>query len=318
MVYFWAFLYYILRFRGKYDVVIDCENGIPFFTPLYSRIPVYLLIHHVHQEVFRVHLMFPFSTIARFLEAKVMPFIYRDNTVITVSESSKNEIVKLGLAKSERISIVNPGIESERFYKSQKTKYPSFVYLGRLKAYKNIDIAIRAFAKVLKLYPESELSVVGEGEMMGKLQKLVALFKIQNKVTFYGKIGDSDKALLLSKSWAALQPSSLEGWGITVIEANASGTPVIASNVSGLRDSIIHGETGVLVETKNLDEFAKAMIDFIMDKTYRETSSRQAYIWSQNFSWDSSAKTFYGIIVNNLGQRTKIGIIGKVLWAKKL
>lgn len=300
MVYAWAFLYYMLRFRGRFDAIVDSENGIPFFTPLYARIPVFLLIHHVHQEVFRENLMFPFSSIARFMEAKVMPFVYRENKVITVSESSKKEILKLGLSKSGDVEIVHPGIENHQFYKSSKTAYPSFLCLGRLKPYKNIDIAIKAFAKVLRLHSNAELSIIGEGEMMERLQFLSNRLKTQNKVTFYGKISDSDKAILLSQSWVVLQPSQLEGWGITVIEANASGTPVIASDVSGLRDSIVHGTTGILVELKNTDAFARAMTDFISDEKYRAYLSGSAYLWSQHFNWDKSAEHFLLIIENTL------------------
>ncbi|MDO8658205.1 MAG: glycosyltransferase [Candidatus Levybacteria bacterium] len=296
MVYAWAFLYYILRFRGRFDAIVDSENGIPFFTPLYARVPVFLLIHHIHQEVFREHLMFPLSSIARFMEAKIMPFVYRKNTVITVSESSKKEILKLGLSKSGDVEIVHPGIKTRQFYKAKKTAYPSFLYLGRLKPYKNVDVAIRALARVVKLHPSAELSIVGEGEMMDRLSQLARRLKIENKVTFFGKISDSDKALLLSQSWVVLQPSQLEGWGITVIEANAAGTPVIASDVSGLRDSVIHGETGVLVELKNIDAFTRAMIDFISDEKYRTYLSRSAYLWSQHFNWDKSAENFFHII----------------------
>jgi len=229
-----------------------------------------------------------------------MPFVYRKNKVITVSESSKKEILKLGLSKSGDVEIVHPGIEDYQFYKSNKTAYPSFLYLGRLKPYKNIDIAIKAFARVVRFHSSAELSIVGEGEMMDRLSQLAKRLKVENKVTFFGKISDSDKALLLSQSWVVLQPSQLEGWGITVIEANASGTPVIASEVSGLRDSIVHGETGVLVELKNIDAFAGAMIDFISDEKYRTYLSGSAYLWSQNFNWEKSSNLFFHIIEDAL------------------
>ncbi|EKD64421.1 MAG: hypothetical protein ACD_50C00390G0001, partial [uncultured bacterium] len=317
MVYFWAFLYYMLRFRGKYDVIIDSENGIPFFTPLYAKIPVFLLIHHVHQEVFRKHLVFPLSFIARFMEARLMPLVYKNNTIITVSESSKKEIENLGLAKSGNIEVLHPGIEDSKFYKSQKTNYPSFLYLGRLKPYKNIDIAIRAFAEVVRNQPSAELSIVGEGEMMDRLAGLAARLKVADKVIFYGKISDSDKALLLSQAWVVLQPSLLEGWGITVIEANASGTPVIASNVSGLRDSIVNNQTGVLVPPRNIEAFAGAMRDFIMSKKYREEMSKGAYLWSKNFSWDKSAGNFYHILENGLRKSYLYNAIGKIAFVKK-
>ena len=317
-VYIWAFLYYIVRFRGNFDIIVDSENGIPFFTPIYARIPVFLLIHHVHQdnEIFKGRLIFPFTYLARFLEAKIMPLVYRNSTVVTVSNSTRKQIIKLGLAKSGNIEIVNPGVVISPILKTRKTKYPSFLYLGRLKPYKNIDVAIRAFALVVKSYPNTELFVVGEGEMMNSLIRLATHLRIQDKVTFYGKVTEHEKTLLLSQSWAAVQPSQLEGWGITVIEANASGTPVIASNVPGLRDSIVDDQTGILVELRDVDGFATAMITLISKNQFRRSLSESAYAWSQNFTWETSANKFLNIIESEIEKRYQYKTSGRFMFEK--
>ena len=315
-VYLWAFLYYILRFRGKFDVIIDCENGIPFFTPLYARIPVFLHIHHIHQEVFREHLVFPLSAIARFMEAKIMPLVYRNNPVITVSESSKNEILKIGLSKLGNIAIVKPGIDLKMFKRMEKTPKPTFAYLGRLKSYKNIDIAIKAFARISKTYDNARLKIAGFGDNMAKLKKLTQELKLENKIEFLGLVTDKEKAKLLSQSWGVLQPSMIEGWGITVIEANASGTPVIASNVAGLRDSVADRITGVLVEVNNVEAFSSAMVDFITDKSYRELLSKRAYVWAQDFSWEKSANQFFQILSSNLTSKRQFFSIKNIAIAK--
>jgi len=299
-VYLWGFLYYILKFRGKYDVIIDSENGLPFFTPLYVKEQVLLIVYHIHQEVFREHLRFPLSGIVRFLEGSLMPKVYRNNRVITISKSSKDDILNLGLGKKNGVSIVHPGIESALFKKQEKTKNPLFTYVGRLKPYKNVDIAIEAFAEVAGLYPNAQFLVIGEGESLTSLEKLTRELNIENNVTFTGRVSEAQKARLLAKSWVVLQPSMIEGWGITVIEANAAGTPVIASDVNGLRDSVVHGQTGTLVPIKDVDAFAQAMIDLILDKKYREVISDNAYSWSKNFSWDDSSKQFFLIVANSL------------------
>ncbi len=296
MVYLWAFLYYVLRFRGKYDVIIDSENGIPFFAPLYSKKPVLLLIHHIHQEVFRQQLRFPLSVIARFLEASVMTRVYRKNKVITVSESSKSDILKLGLGKKSDVSIVHPGIETSLFKKEEKSESPLFSYVGRLKPYKNVDVVIRAFEQVVKSYPEASLLIIGDGESLNYLKKLTKELDLEKSVVFAGRVSDVQKARLLAKSWVVLQPSMVEGWGITVIESNASGTPVIASDVVGLRDSVVNGRTGILVPVGDVEAFAHAMIDFILDAKYRKKLSDNAYNWSQNFNWDKSSKNFFNIV----------------------
>lgn len=301
-VYFFAIMYYLFKFRGKYDVIVDCENGIPFFMPLFAREQVILLIHHVHQEIFRQFLKFPMSFIAKALEGKLMPFIYQNKTVVTVSSSSRNDIFELGFTNSGNIAIIPNGVDESLYVEYPKTDNPSFIYLGRLKEYKNIDVAIKAFAKIITVHPKATLAIVGSGESYPVLQQLVDDLGLQNAVTFYGRVSDKDKARLLGQSWAAIQPSQMEGWGITVIEANAAGTPVIASDVPGLQDSVINNQTGLLIPTGDVTGFAAAMSTIIEDDLLRMSFTQQARLWARNFDWDKSAEAFYRLIGRNFGQ----------------
>lgn len=300
-VYLWAVYYYLFKLRGNFDIVVDSENGIPFFTPLYVRVPKFLLIHHVHQEVFRKHLIFPFSVIAMFIESQLMPILYRNQKIITVSESSKKDILHLGFTKPDFIEVIPPGVDLSRFSRKQKTLYPSFVYLGRLKPYKNVDVIIRAFAKIAGAHPGAKLYIAGEGESEIELKKLAAKTGLNGAITFLGRVDEKTKGILLAKCWAALQPSSIEGFGITVIEANATGTPVIASNVSGLRDSVIDGRTGFLVKPKDVNSFAERMEHLVARPDVRKKVSDQAYAWAQQLSWEKSAEIFY----QNFREETK-------------
>lgn len=315
-VYVWAVVYYLLKLRGKYDVIIDCENGIPFFTPLFVEKPVFLLIHHVHQEVFRQYLSLPIAWFSAFLESKFMPFVYKNLPVITVSESSRNEIIKLGFSYPENIHIVNNGIDYKKFYLTDKTTNPSFTYLGRLKIHKNIHIAITAFAQILKIHPTAIFNIVGEGESIFPLKRLVRNLGIEKNVIFYGKVTEELKAKILAESWVMLQPSQLEGWGITVIEANAAGTPVIASNVNGLRDSVVDQETGFLVKPRSIIELAQAMDKLIIDQTLRERLSNRAVMWAKHFTWDKSADLFYELIEKEISEVKTIPAYGEVVFAR--
>jgi len=302
-VYLWAALYYIFRFRKKYDCIVDCENGIPFFTPLYSGIPKILLIHHVHQEVFRKHLPFPLSRIAMFMEARAMPFIYRKSKIVTISESSREAIVSMNWAEKDLINIVNPGINNGYYKKYKKTDHPSFLYIGRLQSYKNVDVAINAFAKVLGKNKNAKLTIAGFGESLDYLKSVSAGHGLNGAVDFAGYVSEKKKQQLLAESWVSLQPSSFEGWGITVIEANAAGTPVIASNTNGLIDSVQHNKTGVLVPVGEIEDWARTMDSMIQDEEFRKLLAKNAYKWSKNFSWDKSAKEFLNIIINTLNSR---------------
>jgi glycosyltransferase involved in cell wall biosynthesis len=294
-VYLWACLYYIFKFRKNYDVIVDSENGIPFFTPLFSTKPIILLIHHVHQEIFIEYMKFPFSHFARFIEGRVMPKVYKDRSIVTVSESTKKEIIKNKLGKNENIEIINPGITVHEV-KIAKTTFPSFIYLGRLKPYKNIDVAIKAFSKISKKYLNAKFFIVGEGDSLHDLMELSRTLNLQGKVKFFKKVTENKKISLLSQSWIALQPSQVEGWGITVIEANACKTPVIASNANGLKDSIVDGKTGILVATKDIRALAEQMEDLLENKTKRKKLAHNSYIWAKNFSWKKNASNFYELL----------------------
>lgn len=301
-VYFFAAVYYLFKLRRNHDIIIDCENGIPFFTPLYSRKPIVLLIHHIHQDVFRDFLKFPLKQIAGMLEGKLMPLLYWNKRVVTVSESSKKEIASLGFIKQENIDIIYNGVTEGKKDAYQKTLYPSFSYLGRLKDYKNVDIAIKAFAEVVKQHPTAKLVIAGQGEHFNELYTLTGNYGLHNNVEFLGRISEAQKAKLLAQSWAMLQPSQMEGWGISVIEANAHGTPVIASNVNGLKDSVKDSQTGLLVEVRNVQGFAAAMNSLIENNAYRFQLSQNALEWSTYFRWERSAESFYKVIGKSVSQ----------------
>lgn len=318
-VYLFGFLYYMFKFRGKVDLIIDCENGIPFFSPIYARVPVILLIHHVHQDVFRQFLRFPLRQIAEFLEGKVMPIMYKGKQIVTVSKSSMSEILNLGFADPKNIRIIPNGASQVVGTAIQKTSHPSLMYLGRLKKYKNVETAIKAFAKIIDEYQDAIFSIAGTGETFPKLQRLVKKLKIEDNVKFLGRISEQEKIEMYAQSWFVVQPSQIEGWGITVIEANTCRTPVIASRVNGLVDSVVDGTTGLLVPAKNIDQFAKAMKQLIQNPDYLKTLSENAYAWSKNFNWDESADQFRTLISESVqdGRRVRPAISTLVLKRKK-
>jgi glycosyltransferase involved in cell wall biosynthesis/O-antigen/teichoic acid export membrane protein len=313
-VYAWSAIYYVLRFKRKFDVIVDCENGIPFFSPFYARIPVVLLVFHVHQEVFTKFLPQPFAGIASFLEGRLMPVAYRRCPVVTISNSSRDDISAHGLSEFENIRIVHPGVDT-RLLKTKRPKasYPLFTYLGRLKPYKHVDMAIRAFAMVVQRHPEARLAIAGDGECREGLTRLAAELGVSNKVEFLGKVSEERKATLLAQSWGAVQPSMVEGWGITVIEANACGVPVIAHDVSGLRDAIVDGQTGRLVQPMNVPQFAQEMVSLIEDAAYRNRLQQAATVWARRFDWDRSAESFAQILSSCTRREAAVAYLGPTL-----
>src|SRR3989338_2713934 len=295
-VYIWAFIYYLFRFKGKFDVIIDSENGIPFFTPIYAGIPIICLIHHVHQDIFRNNLGFPLSSIASILEGKVMPFLYRNKRIVTVSASSKEDLEKLGLGIKAKIDIIHPGVNIKEYLPQEKTPFPSLIYLGRLKPYKTVETAIYALAHLIQKIPEIELVIAGEGESRRELERLSKNLHLEKNIKFTGKISEKEKNSLLARSWVMIQPSSMEGFGISAIEANAAGTPVVAANVPGLRNSVKNPHSGILVPWGNPSKFAEKIELIISNDKFRSELETGAREWALNFSWERSANEFLKII----------------------
>ncbi|MFZ1721463.1 MAG: glycosyltransferase [Microgenomates group bacterium] len=288
----WAFLYYVIRFRGRFDLVIDTAKGVPFFTPLYVRVPIIGLIHHIHQEMFKVGLPFGAAQFAMFLEKTAMPLVYRDVQMMTVSTSVKKTMLEMGFGKMYPVRIAPPGVDIMTSPKISKTKHPSILYLGRLRDYKCVDVLIHAFVTVLRKVPNARLTIAGDGNERAKLQELTKTLKISEYVTFTARVSEVEKSKLFTKSWVCVHPSLVEGWGITNIEANACGTPVIASNVDGLRDSVKDGITGILVPPKDSNALATALQLILTDQKLRKKLSNEAKKWAESFSWDRASEEF--------------------------
>jgi glycosyltransferase involved in cell wall biosynthesis len=173
---------------------------------------------------------------------------------------------------------------------SKKSSKPLIGYFGRIKKYKSVDHLLKAFAIVLHKFPEAELVVVGEGDNRPELEKLTYSLNISNKVKFTGFVSEEEKVRLMQEVWYVVNPSSKEGWGLTVIEANACGTPVIASNVPGLRDAVRENETGLFYEYGNIEMLAEKMLRMLNDSELRQRLSNEAYTWSMNFNWEAVAQ----------------------------
>lgn len=295
LVYLWAFLYYFTQFRGEYDILIDCHNGIPFFTPLYVKEPVISVVHHIHQKVFRLYLPKPLAEFACFLERDLMPIIYRNINFVTVSPSSKKEMIEYGLV-GKGIEIVYNGVDLKDYTPAVKSPWPIILYLGRLKAYKSIDVLIASFKLIIEKIPSASLVIAGSGEEESHLKRLANQLGIGDKVIFAGKVSEQIKIEFLQKAWVMVNPSFMEGWGITTIEANACGTPVIGADVSGLRDSIKNLETGYLVPHGDSIGFADKIIKVIEDGKLRTRMSENSVVWANNFSWSSASNSFSEII----------------------
>jgi glycosyltransferase involved in cell wall biosynthesis len=299
-VYWKAKQHYKQEFKGTVDVVIDEINTRPFMTVKFVKEPVIALIHQLAREYWFYETPFPINYIGyHFLEDRWLKN-YVNVPTVTVSESTRKDLLDLGFKK---VFMVPEGLNFTPLSKfPEKEVYPVVAYAGRLKKAKRPDHAIRAFKIIREKFPKAELWIIGDGPFRKYLERIAG-----EGVKFFRGISNEERRRLLARAWVLVNPSVREGFGLNVLEANALGTPSIAYDVTGLRDSIINGKTGLLVKEKgDIKRLAEVISMVLSDRTLRMNLSANALEYSKNFSWDGTAQEFEKILKEMVSERTNI------------
>lgn len=280
-----------------FDLIVDDISKIPLKIPQYVNKPVVGILHHIHGNSLYKELPFPLAYYIIHSEKRI-PDNYNSVPIFTVSESTKSELVEIGYNR-ERIGLLHNAIDHNLFESVQVEKSPTplITYIGRIKNYKNIDVILDAISILRSDIKDIKLIIGGKGDHLTKLQEKAAKLNLLNHIEFLGFLTEEEKAEILGKAWIFSTMAEKEGWGITVIEANAMGTPAIGSNVPGLRDSIQHNETGYLVPLNSAKQLAEKIKLLITNKSELERLSNNSLEWSKNFTWDKSAKVFLEKVV---------------------
>lgn len=273
---------------GNYDVVVECLNKVPFYSPVYSAVPVLAICHHLFGEVAFQQVAWPIAA-AVWSAEQLIPPLYRKCRIVSISESSRDDLIARGLAP-ELVRVSHCGIERPNLEIDTDSPRPQRVaYLGRLEPYKNVDVMLRAMALLGDRFPNAEILVIGRGSARDDLVALAKELGLAERTRFTGFVTDEERNELLLSTRVCVCPSEKEGWGLTVIESNATGTPVVATDAPGLRDSVRHGETGFLAETRSVEGFARHIGELLSDDDLATRMSRQALAWSKHFDWDTAA-----------------------------
>jgi len=278
--------------KNNYDLIVDDISKIPMDTPRYINKPIVGILHHIHGRT--LYKEIPWFMAYYIVQCeKRIPKFYSNTQIFTVSPSTKSELAALGQPE-EKIDFLYNAIDQELFEKTtvEKSETPLLIYIGRIKKYKQIELVIDVLPKLKEKYPDIELHIGGSGDHLDELKKYANDKGVADCVKFVGFLSEEEKAKLLGRAWVFVTMAMKEGWGITVIEANAMNTPVVGSNVPGLRDSIQNGKTGYLVEIGDEAELINRISELIDDKEKREKFSNSAKEWSLKFSWQTSADHF--------------------------
>ncbi len=286
---------YLLK-KNNYDIVIDDINKIPFFTPIYvKKKPILVILHHFFGHSIYREAILPSALYVNFAE-RLVPFIYKKKVFAVASKSTRDELVKKGIPNENIHTIYNAVLQGLKPDFAKKSSTPLIMIYGRIKKYKCPDICLHAMKIVSSQVPEAKLVVAGGGNYLPALIELSKKLGLEENVEFLGFVPEEKKRKLLQSAWVVVNTSLKEGWGITVIEANTCGTPVVASDSPGLRDSVIDGETGFLVKHGNIENLADKIIQILRDKRLQDTLSRNAVKWASKFSWDDSAQKMLRLI----------------------
>ncbi len=284
-------LYYRQHLRNPgFDVFVEDLNKVPLFAPYWVHEPIALLVHHLFGTIAFQEAALPLATATWLLE-KPIPLVYRGLPTMAVSKSTADDLKQRGFQASQ-LEIIPNGADLD-FYQPdaavQRFVEPTLLYLGRLKQYKRIDLIIDAFLRVRATFPTARLIIAGKGDARPALEVQIRRLHLENAVQMPGFVTDHEKRDLFRRSWIHVLSSPKEGWGITNIEAAACGTPTIASNSPGLRDSVEDGRTGFLVPHGDVAALAARIEQVLRDDALRILLGQQAYTFAQQFTWDAAA-----------------------------
>ena len=298
-VYWQAYRYYKRYLRGKFDLVIDEINTIPFFAKFYVKEKNIILCYQLCRQIWFYQIFFPLSLIGYLIEPLYL-WLLRKKIVLTESESTKKDMQKYGF-KADNIFIFNIGLEIEpakNLNILSKYKEPTILSLGTLRNMKRPLHVVKAFEIAKEKISDLKLVIAGDAKTRygKKVLNYINNSKYKDSINYFGKVSIDKKLELLQKSHIICVTSVKEGWGIIVTEANSQGTPAIVYNVDGLRDSVKNNETGLICQQNTPENLTKNIIELLNDREKYQDLRINAWQWSKEINFENSYKNFINVI----------------------
>jgi glycosyltransferase involved in cell wall biosynthesis len=269
------------------DRIVEDINKAPCLLPWFTRTPLSVIVPHLFGTTVYREADPLVGTYVLALEG-LIPRAYRGCPFVAISESTRDDLVARGVPARD-VTVVHCGIDHERYRADPATPraaVPTIVFVGRLRRYKGVDWVLRSLPGVLARVPGARLEIVGDGPHTAALRAQSERLGLGAAVEFAGFLPAAEKVARLRRAWVVVQPSPKEGWGLTVVEASACGTAVVASDAPGLRDSVRRDETGLLVPYGDVGALADALARVLGDAPLRERLARGGLAWAARFRWE--------------------------------
>ena len=295
-VYIFALFFYLFS-ETKYDLIIDQIHGLPFFTPLYSNVPIIAYVHEVAGEIWDYMYPFPINVIGKFLETFYLP-IYKKIPFWTNSPSTVEDLEKSGIPSKNCTVIICGNSSTVLNNLPKKEEEITYIFVSRVVRMKGIEEILKAFGFIHKENPRAQLWIVGNGDKkyVQKLKKMTKDYSIEKNVIFWGNTSDKQKFFLMKRAHVLLHASVKEGWGLVVIEAASQGTPSVVYNVSGLKNSVKDGKTGVVLRINTPQEMARQALLLVRDTKRYSSMQENCLIWARSLTWENATKKSLDLI----------------------
>jgi glycosyltransferase involved in cell wall biosynthesis len=285
---------------GKRDALVEIWNGMPFFSPLWATGPRVVFLHHVHADMWKMVLPPNLARVGDLMERSVAPRLYRRSRMITLSPSSKAEMLELGF-EDRRVDVVPPGVGAQFTPGGELTATPTILAVGRLVPVKRFDRLIKAVVAARSSAPDLTLTIVGTGPERGTLVELIESLDAGHIVTLAGHVPDEELVDLYRSAWAVASSSVREGWGMTLTEAAACGTPAVATRIPGHVDAVADGISGLLVDDDA--DLARQLARVATDPALRTRLHQGALAHAAGFTWTNTATRILEILAEDAHSR---------------
>ncbi len=270
------------------DALVEIWNGMPFFSPLWSRKPRVVFLHHVHAEMWQMVLSPGRARLGHAIEHRVAPPLYRHSRIITLSTSARDELVEMLHIPERQVSVVPPGVDLRFSPGGEPESTPLVVAVGRLVPVKRFDRFIDAMVALKSRRPDLRAVIVGEGYERPQLEARRDRAGARDWLTLPGRLSDESLIDLYRRAWVVASTSVREGWGMTLTEAAACGIPAVATRIAGHLDAVVDGESGYLVDS--VDELVEATASILDGPLIRRHLRQGALRHAATMRWDQTAE----------------------------